>query len=141
MSRFAIIAGLCAAFGSLFGKLAGSANDIEEISLKIVNKIVDVRWQQIAPAYLLSMQIVSAILMVVSNASVCTFYVKALQTSKSSLPATIISTATNYVTSALLGLLVFGEVTGLLWWCGSGLVVAGLALIAHANTKKDEKQD
>lgn len=103
------------------------------------------------------------ILMVSSNTVGCTFFVKALNASGSSLPCTIASAATSYVCSvilwlqyrinnekdvllfrscnllfclkALAGSLVFNESTSATWWCGILLVILGLFFISRAPTK------
>ncbi|XP_069669004.1 transmembrane protein 42 isoform X2 [Periplaneta americana] len=77
-------------------------------------------------------------LMLVFNAGVWTCFVKALQQAQSSLPATVTSTAVNYITSALIGRIVFGEATSLLWWVGATLVVSGLTLICQSQKKHEE---
>ncbi|KAF7391491.1 hypothetical protein HZH68_011034 [Vespula germanica] len=77
--HLAVCSGILATCGSLFGKLAGGA---EFVFLKPM---------------LLKVSLL--VLMVVTNTIGCTFFVKALNGSESSLPATVASTATNYVCS------------------------------------------
>ncbi|EFN87918.1 hypothetical protein EAI_15952 [Harpegnathos saltator] len=75
-------------------------------------------------------------LMITCNTVGCTFFVKALNGSGSSLPVTVASAATNYVCSALVGFAVFDESTSLLWWCGTSLVLLGLALTCYVPVEK-----
>nr|KAF7415479.1 hypothetical protein H0235_012071 [Vespula pensylvanica] len=77
--HLAVCSGILATCGSLFGKLAGGA---EFVFLKPM---------------LLKVSLL--VLMVVTNTIGCTFFVKALNGSESSLPATVASTAMNYVCS------------------------------------------
>ncbi|XP_022904379.1 transmembrane protein 42 [Onthophagus taurus] len=109
----AITSGSFAAAGSIFGKLTGHEYFEGNILLKLI----------------------CFILMLICNACVWTFFVKALQNCKSSLSATLISTSTNYIVTALFGFLIFEEVTSILWWFGSSLVVLGLILIVHDQEK------
>ncbi|XP_076245862.1 transmembrane protein 42 [Calliopsis andreniformis] len=114
--RLAIAAGFFATGGSLLGKLAGGVEIVSAVSLLLKGVLL--------------------ILMVTSNTVGCTFFVKALNASGSSLPCTIASAATNYVCSALVGSLIFDESTSIRWWCGISLVVLGL-VICQAPTKSE----
>ncbi|XP_023726325.1 transmembrane protein 42 isoform X4 [Cryptotermes secundus] len=114
----AVSAGLCAAASSLFGKLSG---------IQGYSTCAD-----------LALKILLFVLMVACNAGVWMCFVKALQQSPSSLPPTVISTAINYVSSALLGSFVFGEETSLLWWSGATLVLLGLMLICHPHKQHEQ---
>ncbi|XP_059472466.1 uncharacterized protein LOC132194893 [Neocloeon triangulifer] len=127
--QFAFVAGISAALGSVFGKLSGSTRTLMQL-VNISKVIFHVNEEYV----LFGLRSTFFILMIACNASVWSFYVRALQHSNSSLPATVISTATNYIVSALLGVFLFGEKTGLLWWTGTSLVIFGLAIIA----KKEE---
>ncbi|XP_076752036.1 uncharacterized protein LOC143424096 [Xylocopa sonorina] len=79
--QLAVTSGFFATIGSLFGKLAGSVE-------------VDFVFGLLLKGMLL-------ILMVTSNTVGCTFFVKALNASGSSLPCTIASAATNYICSVI----------------------------------------
>ncbi|GLV46587.1 hypothetical protein CBL_13344 [Carabus blaptoides fortunei] len=70
-------------------------------------------------------------LMLACNAAVWTFYVKALHSSDSTLSATVASTASNYIFSALFGFVLFNEATSLLWWTGMSFVLFGLILMVR----------
>lgn len=118
--RLAVVAGLFATTGSLLGKLAGCVEATSVVALLLKGILL--------------------ILMVTSNTVGCTFFVKALNASGSSLPCTIASAATSYVCSALAGFLIFDESTSITWWCGISFVILGLLLICHAPAKsKTEK--
>lgn len=79
-------------------------------------------------------------IMLVLNAIMWTFYTKAMQEKGGTLVATVVSSGTNYTVSALLGSVVFGETTSLIWWMGMSLVVAGLFVVNHEQTKVDKKE-
>ncbi|CAK9806288.1 Transmembrane protein 42 [Anthophora quadrimaculata] len=115
--RLAVVSGFFATVGSLFGKLAGNVEMDSLLGLLLKGILL--------------------ILMLTSNTVGCTFFVKALNASGSSLPCTIASAATSYVCSAFAGFLVFNESTSIYWWCGISFVILGLLLICHAPTKQD----
>ncbi|XP_033215170.1 transmembrane protein 42 isoform X2 [Belonocnema kinseyi] len=114
--HLAVVAGILATTGSLFGKVAGNFD--------------------VMPLDHLVPKICFLGLMIGSNTAGCTYFVKALQGSGSSLPATVASAATNYFCSALIGFLAFGESTSLMWWSGTSLILFGLLLICYAPVKE-----
>ncbi|XP_050514878.1 transmembrane protein 42 [Diabrotica virgifera virgifera] len=114
--HFAFISGGLAATGSAFGKLSGLP-DFE--------------------GYIL-IRIIFFALMLSTNTASLTFFVKALQ-KIASINATLISSATNYIITALFGFLIFKETTSLLWWFGISLIMIGLVLIVSNTTKEDRK--
>uniref|UniRef100_A0A8W7PIM4 EamA domain-containing protein n=1 Tax=Anopheles coluzzii TaxID=1518534 RepID=A0A8W7PIM4_ANOCL len=123
---YAVIAGLCASFASLFGKLtANSGRLLEHAGLTAL------------PAGETLVQAVCFLTMVLLNGCVWRFFVKALHAgSGSTLRASLASAATNYVASALLGTVLFNEQSSLLWWLGTALVLAGLLLIIGGSEEK-----
>lgn len=128
--QYACVAGSCAAFGSFFGKLTASEARAALFSnTRFAGFLID-GWLPFA---------VFAGLMLVSNALVWTFFVRALHASGGSLVATVTSASTNYCLSALFGALLFGESTSLVWWGGTSLVLVGLILIG--TDTEDEKGD
>ncbi|XP_012283638.1 transmembrane protein 42 [Orussus abietinus] len=114
-AQMAVVAGMFATTGSTIGKMAGEVAMTS--SLFVLLKV-----------FLLG-------LMVTSNTAGCMLFVKALQQSESSLPMTLITSATSYFCSALVGFLVFGESTSLTWWGGTTLVLLGLLLVCHSPVK------
>jgi uncharacterized membrane protein len=58
-------------------------------------------------------------------------YTKALSASPSAVKVNIVNTASNFIITALLGALVFGERLPVLWWIGAGLLVAGSVIIGR----------
>ncbi|KAM4706367.1 transmembrane protein 42 [Rhinophrynus dorsalis] len=65
------------------------------------------------------------------NAVMWIFFTKALRLSSSSATATVTTTASNFVSSAFLGKVLFGESRALLWWVGISITLCGLLLL-HA---------
>uniref|UniRef100_A0A667XK99 Transmembrane protein 42b n=1 Tax=Myripristis murdjan TaxID=586833 RepID=A0A667XK99_9TELE len=67
------------------------------------------------------------------NAVMWTFLAKALRYSSSSTRATVTTTASNFVSSAFLGQLIFGETQITLWWVGISLTFSGLLVLQRAS--------
>ncbi|XP_060771452.1 transmembrane protein 42 [Neoarius graeffei] len=80
------------------------------------------------------------------NAVMWTFLSKALRYSSSSARTTVTTTASNFISSALLGQLIFGDSLVALWWVGVSLTFSGLLVLQRSsstnthsgNMKKDE---
>ncbi|XP_065254478.1 transmembrane protein 42 [Emys orbicularis] len=79
------------------------------------------------------------------NAVMWTFFAKALHYSSSSATATVTTTASNFISSAFLGKLLFGETRALLWWVGISVTLCGLLLLhtasPHTEQQHSEKKD
>ncbi|KAG9345117.1 hypothetical protein JZ751_009660 [Albula glossodonta] len=60
----------------------------------------------------------------------------ALRYSSSSARATVTTTASNFISSAFLGQLIFGETHAVLWWVGISLTLSGL-LVLHNSVPRD----
>ncbi|XP_058175028.1 transmembrane protein 42 [Anopheles ziemanni] len=134
---YAMVAGICASSASLFGKLT-SNSDV------VAARIGLPEWPALT-------QLLCIGIMIALNACVWRFFVKALHTgSGSTLVASLVSAVTNYITSAVLGWLIFKENTTVFWWAGTALVLSGLLLIISGteeqessmpSTKLNEKTD
>ncbi|XP_021709877.1 transmembrane protein 42 [Aedes aegypti] len=122
---YAIISGLCASSASFFGKLSALGQQLAE---NAGNKELE-----------FLAQVLCIVIMVLLNACVWRFFVKALHTNGGTLVASLVSAATNYTVSALLGWLIFGERTSVLWWIGTALVLSGLLLIVNDDEDNRDK--
>ncbi|CAJ0965935.1 unnamed protein product [Ranitomeya imitator] len=71
------------------------------------------------------------------NAAMWTFFAKALRYSSSSAAATVTTTASNFVSSAVLGKVLFGESRAILWWVGISITLCGLVLL-HTSSSRTE---
>lgn len=79
-------------------------------------------------------------LMLISNAMVWRYFVKGLHSSNAStLVPTVISTASNFIVSALLGCLIFNENTNTTWWIGAVMIMSGLFCIISEEEKLENK--
>ncbi|XP_022071601.1 transmembrane protein 42-like [Acanthochromis polyacanthus] len=79
-------------------------------------------------------------LLFICNAVMWTFFSKALRLCSSSAGATVTTTASNFISSGLLGRLIFGESHAALWWMGISLTLCGL-LVLHGSTPQTVSQE
>ncbi|XP_055626351.1 transmembrane protein 42 [Toxorhynchites rutilus septentrionalis] len=114
---YAVVSGLCAALASFSGKLSSYS---QHLARHIGNEQLD------NFALILCLGI-----MVLLNACVWRFFVKALHSNGGTLVASLVSAATNYIVSAIIGWMFFHEKTTAVWWFGTVLVLGGLLLIVY----------
>jgi len=119
---YSFMSGVAASLGSFFGKMITySRNEVEETSM-------------LQKGVFLS-------LMLVSNAMVWRYFVKGLHSSDSStLVPTVVSTASNFIISGILGCLILRETTNFMWWIGALMVMSGLFCIISEDEKKQENK-
>uniref|UniRef100_G3NHY6 Transmembrane protein 42a n=1 Tax=Gasterosteus aculeatus aculeatus TaxID=481459 RepID=G3NHY6_GASAC len=79
-------------------------------------------------------------LLLTCNAVMWTFFSKALRHCSSSARATVTTTASNFLSSAVLGRLIFGESHDALWWAGISLTLCGL-LVLHGSVAETPPQE
>ncbi|XP_009462789.1 PREDICTED: transmembrane protein 42 [Nipponia nippon] len=71
-------------------------------------------------------------LVLACNVVMWTVFAKALRLSSSSAAASVMTTASNFISSAILGKLLFGETWTPLWWVGLAVTLCGLTLLHTA---------
>ncbi|XP_047216184.1 transmembrane protein 42-like isoform X3 [Girardinichthys multiradiatus] len=88
------------------------------------------------------LRLLCGLLLLTCNTVMWTMFSKALRHCSSSARATVTTTASNFISSAILGRLIFGETHSGLWWIGISLTLCGL-LVLHSATPhtKAEKKD
>jgi len=64
-----------------------------------------------------------------SNIIMWAFFTRALTASPSTTKVSITNTSANFLVTALLGMLVFKEQVGGLWWVGAGMMGGGCILV------------
>ncbi|XP_048403896.1 transmembrane protein 42a [Stegostoma tigrinum] len=74
------------------------------------------------------------------NALMWTFFAKALRYS-SSARVSVTTIASNFLSSAFLGKLLFGEVHEMLWWIGITITLCGLLLLHTVKEMKVQSDD
>nr|XP_033790186.1 transmembrane protein 42 isoform X2 [Geotrypetes seraphini] len=70
------------------------------------------------------------------NAVMWTFFAKALRCCSSSAVAMMTTTTSNFISSAVLGKLLFGESRVFLWWVGITVTLCGLFLVHTAQPRE-----
>lgn len=80
--------------------------------------------------------------MLLSNAFVWRFLIKGMHSNdQSTLVPTLISTASNFCLSGLLGCLIFEEKTDLIWWLGAVMIMTGVYFVMSDNEDKNIKKE
>ncbi|XP_049874366.1 uncharacterized protein LOC126372579 [Pectinophora gossypiella] len=111
----AFLAGVWASIGSTLGKLTGTASVVGE-------------------GYLIWACLLVA--MVVANTWGCRHYLRSLDAATNSVAPTVISAASSYVLSGIIGITVFDEGASVRWWAGAMLILLGLGLVGRPRTKR-----
>ncbi|XP_023186226.1 transmembrane protein 42-like isoform X2 [Xiphophorus maculatus] len=114
-SVYALSAGFLAAAGSLSAKLTLGADYLREMCESGLSG-----WTQ-SPG----------------GATRCDW---ALRHGSSSAGVTVTTTASNFISSAVIGRLIFGETHSTLWWMGISLTLCGL-LVMHSATPQTSPQE
>ncbi|MCJ1305827.1 hypothetical protein MMC08_008644, partial [Hypocenomyce scalaris] len=124
---YAVASGACAAFNGVFAKLTTTeltttwASAISTaFGLSGTNKFVEFLIR--ATFFALNLAF---------NAIMWTLFTKALTRATSTTRVSIINTSSNFMLTALLGLLIFRESLPPLWWAGAGLLVVGNVVIGR----------
>lgn len=68
-----------------------------------------------------------------------TLFTKALTRATSTTRVSVVNTSANFMLTALLGLLIFGEALPPLWWVGAALLVVGNVVIGRREEEEVEK--
>lgn len=129
----AISAGFCAALASMCAKLAMSPELQKTFWCDFVLQNV-FNDNDICQSIVIATRMFSFILVFVFNAMMWTLFVKSLRGSTSSATATVSNTGSNFISTAFLGCLLFGETLSMRWLFGTSLILTGLILV-HYNSE------
>ncbi|XP_013172063.1 PREDICTED: uncharacterized protein LOC106121107 [Papilio xuthus] len=111
----AFLAGTWASIGSTLGKLSGTPTIVGDSYLI---------W-----AILLAV-------MVLTNTWGCRYYLRSLDAANNSVAPTVISAASSYVLSVVIGVTLFDDGATVLLWLGIFFIVMGLILVARPRVDK-----
>lgn len=75
------------------------------------------------------------------NGVMWTLFTQALAKGNSTTQVSIMNTSSNFVITALLGLIIFSESLPPLWWVGAALLVAGNVIIGSQDESDKPKGD
>ncbi|AWO97178.1 putative transmembrane protein 42-like [Scophthalmus maximus] len=123
-SVYALLAGVLSAAASLSAKLSVGAGPLRDMC---------------EAALLVPLRLLCGVLLFACNAVMWTFFSKALRHCSSSARATVTTTASNFISSAFLGRVIFGETHALLWWLGISITLCGL-LVLHGAAPRTPSQ-
>ncbi|XP_070768023.1 transmembrane protein 42-like [Enoplosus armatus] len=127
-SCYALLAGFLGAAASLSAKLSLGADYLREMcEAGLGGGTTACDWLH------LPLRLLCGGLLFACNAVMWTLFSKALRHCSSSARATVTTTASNFISSAVLGRVVFGESRAALWWVGISLTLCGL-LVLHGST-------
>ncbi|MCI4373999.1 hypothetical protein PGIGA_G00001020 [Pangasianodon gigas] len=144
---YALLAGLFGALASSSAKLSLGASYLKELCDTAVRTWAEEEEEDsLTPGVHttacdwvhIPLRLVCGLLLFSSNAVMWTFFAKALRHSSSSARATVTTTASNFISSAFLGHVIFGESHALLWWVGISLTLSGLFILHGSSLKKQQ---
>ncbi|XP_017842809.2 uncharacterized protein LOC108600013 isoform X2 [Drosophila busckii] len=122
--RYSFVAGACAAGGSFFGKLPSFLTARRLLLPVLIDHEYAVFLMQLLPLGL----------MLFCNVCNLRYFLKALQMTQQTLTATVLTAASNYILSFILGALVYGEPLTALSGIGMTLILAGLWFLCEPTT-------
>ncbi|CAG4947167.1 unnamed protein product [Parnassius apollo] len=118
MFHEAFLAGVWASIGSTLGKLSGTP-------------VV------VGNSYVIWISLLAV--MVLSNTWGCRYYLRSLDAATNSVVPTVISAASSYILSGIIGVILFSEGASVRWWLGVFFIVVGLVLVARPREYKQDK--
>ncbi|XP_018423460.1 PREDICTED: transmembrane protein 42 [Nanorana parkeri] len=127
------VAGLLGALAACSAKLALGADYLRELCVAYAGERAELcDWIH------LLLRLCCIGLVFLCNAAMWTFFAKALRSSSSSAAATVTTTASNFISSAFLGSVLFGESRAILWWFGISITLCGLILLHTFSPQAEE---
>ncbi|PYI02874.1 hypothetical protein BO78DRAFT_463719 [Aspergillus sclerotiicarbonarius CBS 121057] len=123
----AISSGAFAALNGLFAKLTTDTN-----TTALANTILQFFGASITTEHPFMVLVIRGIFLalnVLCNIIMWALFTRALTASPSTTKVSITNTAANFLVTAVLGMGVFGEKVGGLWWVGAGMMGAGCVIV------------
>ncbi|CAJ1061402.1 transmembrane protein 42a [Xyrichtys novacula] len=139
-SFYALIAGFLGAGASLSAKLTLGADYLRDMCESGLSWTETQGTAALCAWLHIPLRLLCAGLLFTCNAIMWTFFSKALRHCSSSARATVMTTASNFISSAILGRLIFGETHAALWWVGISLTLCGL-LVLHGSSPQSLPQE
>ncbi|XP_017008341.2 uncharacterized protein [Drosophila takahashii] len=131
--RYSLVAGSCAAGGSFFGKLP---SHLSAQKLLGTSDPSDSSYLEIA-----LLRVLPLVLMIICNVSNLRCFLKALQMTEQTITCVVLTAASNYVLSFILGALVYREPLTALSGIGITLILAGLWFLCDGGAVESLKKD
>ncbi|XP_017030936.1 uncharacterized protein [Drosophila kikkawai] len=128
--RYGLVAGAFAAGGSFFGKLPSHLS-----AQKLLNASESTYLE------IILMRAVPLALMLLCNVSNLRCFLKALQMTEQTLTCVVLTAASNYVLSFVLGALVYGEPLTVVSGLGITLILSGLWFLCDAGAVEGSQKE
>ncbi|KAI1100663.1 hypothetical protein F4804DRAFT_36742 [Jackrogersella minutella] len=130
----AIASGACAAFNGVFAKL--TTNDLSTHIAQGISRFFGLTNLESFVEVVVRCGFFG--LNLVFNGVMWSLFTQALAKGSSTTQVSIMNTSTNFMITALLGLLIFSESLPPLWWVGAAMLVAGNVIIGRGNQETSE---
>ncbi|GFO30998.1 transmembrane protein 42 [Plakobranchus ocellatus] len=134
----AIQAGCCAALASVSAKIATSFDAATAISLslmEIIHTICGLDLVPYAEKSTVCIRLLGVAGIFVFNALMWVLFTKSMHLCSSTLEATAFNTSANFISTAIVGKLLFGEQLSMQWCLGSTLIVLGLVVLHKGSSQ------
>ncbi|KAF2143805.1 uncharacterized protein K452DRAFT_285840 [Aplosporella prunicola CBS 121167] len=129
----AIASGACAAFNGVFAKL--TTTELTTSWASAVGGVLGLSPGNHIFEYLFRGFFFG--LNLLFNAVMWALFTRALTLASSTVRVSVINTSANFMLTAVLGALIFGEALPPLWWLGASLLVAGSVIIGRREEGKE----
>lgn len=142
---YSVVSGIFAATAGLFGKVAFNSEFRSNICQTLLreNEFVVLESTLNCQNFYVNgiIQLLLFVILCVVNVLMWIFFNRALQNSSTSIEASVINTAVNFLITAGYGYFLFHESLKLSWWIGTSLVLLGSSLLicSESNLDKEKK--
>ncbi|KXX83314.1 Transmembrane protein 42 [Madurella mycetomatis] len=134
---FALASGACAAFNGVFAKLT-TTELTASLSLAIA-RVVGL--ESIEGVVEFVVRSIFFGLNLTFNGVMWTLFTTALARGNSTTQVSIMNTSSNFVLTAILGLVIFSEALPPLWWVGAAMLIAGNVIVGQKDEGEPPKID
>ncbi|KAI1142071.1 hypothetical protein F5Y05DRAFT_213712 [Hypoxylon sp. FL0543] len=132
---FAVASGACAAFNGVFAKL--TTNELSTHIAQGISRLFGLT--NLGGFVEVVVRAAFFGLNLVFNGVMWSLFTQALAKGNSTTQVSIMNTSTNFMITALLGLIIFSESLPPLWWVGAVMLVAGNVIIGRGKQEEGEE--
>eukprot|EP00033_Pygsuia_biforma_P005542 GCRY01006120.1.p1 GENE.GCRY01006120.1~~GCRY01006120.1.p1 ORF type:complete len:153 (-),score=22.95 GCRY01006120.1:52-510(-) len=122
-------AGFCAALSSVFGKLTVNVDSSDFLTTLLDNFGIIINPDFERYGYIGAF--------ILCNVMMWAFFTLALNALSSSMVATALNLASNFLFTAVLGRIIFNEILSVLWFVGASLIATGVLLLTFLEEQKN----
>lgn len=120
---YSVVSGCLASIAAVFGKLAVSNDELDTMLSLVTHRINNFG------VVFYVIKVIMIIIMVLVNMVMWTTFTKALNHCKTTIEATVLNTASNFLLTAAIGATLFDENVNFLWFLGLIMITVGLVMI------------